>query len=136
MSFSSSTGQLSGTPGSQDVGIYPNIRISVSDGEFTAQLPAFDLTVTAPQPVTGSATLSWTPPTQRMDGSALTSISGYKLYYGRNADNLEQIINAGSGVTSYFIDNLEQGTWYFAVSALDGAGTEGATTATVSKIIP
>jgi hypothetical protein len=48
MSFNTSTGRLSGTPTSSNVGVYQNIRISVSDGQATAQLPAFTLTVTSP----------------------------------------------------------------------------------------
>ena len=43
-------------------------------------LPAFSITVT--QVGLGSMSLSWTPPTQNTDGSALTDLAGYKLYYG------------------------------------------------------
>jgi hypothetical protein len=136
MSFSSSTGRLSGTPTSAHVGVYSNIRISVSDGQATTSLAAFSLTVTEPQPSTGSATVSWTAPTERTDGTPLTSISGFKLYYGRNSSNLEQVVNLGSGITTYHVENLEQGTWYFAVSAIDGDGIESARSSMVSKTIP
>ena len=44
-SFSSSTGTLSGTPAETDVGASGNIVISVSDGEASASLPAFSITV-------------------------------------------------------------------------------------------
>ena len=44
-SFSTSTGTLSGTPGSSDAGSYENIRISVSDGSASATLGAFSITV-------------------------------------------------------------------------------------------
>ncbi len=72
-SFSSSTGQLSGTPGTSSVGTYPNIVIAVSDGTRTASLPAFSIQVLAaasaattppPPPV-----ISGTPPTSVMVGS-------------------------------------------------------------------
>ncbi|WP_348730791.1 Ig-like domain-containing protein [Rheinheimera texasensis] len=43
--FSSSTGTLSGTPAETDVGTSGNIVISVSDGEASASLPAFSITV-------------------------------------------------------------------------------------------
>src|SRR5262245_55262692 len=39
--FSTTTGQLSGTPGSSNVGTFSNIVISVSDGKVSASLPAF-----------------------------------------------------------------------------------------------
>jgi hypothetical protein len=122
LSFNSSTGRLSGTPGSSRVGTYSNIRISVSDGQATTSLPAFSLTVTGPSPATGSASLRWQPPTQRVDGTPLTSIGGYTLYYGRNPSNLEQSISLGNSVTEYQVNNLGQGNWYFAVSASDSNG--------------
>ncbi len=45
--FSSSTGQLSGTPQPGDDGTYTNIAITVSDSVSTASLPAFSITVIA-----------------------------------------------------------------------------------------
>src|SRR4029077_15101773 len=60
-SFSASTGQLSGTPASANVGSYSNIVISVSDGTLGASLAAFSISVTAaappPPPVAGSVPL-------------------------------------------------------------------------------
>src|SRR5205085_5676764 len=46
--FSSGTGELSGTPATTDVGTYANIEISVSDGTSKVALPAFSLADTAP----------------------------------------------------------------------------------------
>jgi hypothetical protein len=43
--FSSSTGQLSGTPQAGDEGAYTNIAITVSDNVETASLPAFSISV-------------------------------------------------------------------------------------------
>jgi hypothetical protein len=136
LSFNSATGRLSGTPSSAHVGTHSDIRISVSDGQATAQLPAFSLTVTAPIPATGSASLRWQPPTQRVDGTPLTSIGGYKLYYGLNQSNLDQVINLGNSVTEYQVNNLAQGTWYFGVSAVDSVGVESGLSGMVSKTIP
>src|SRR5437879_11603895 len=49
-SFSTSTGQLSGTPAAANVGTYSNLVISVSDGTSSAALPAFAIAVTAAAP--------------------------------------------------------------------------------------
>jgi hypothetical protein len=46
-SFDTTTGSLSGAPTNADDGTYGNIVISVSDGELSASLPAFSITVTA-----------------------------------------------------------------------------------------
>ncbi len=53
-SFDSSTGQLRGTPPSASIGIFANIEISVSDGQTTATLPAFSITVLAPLTISGT----------------------------------------------------------------------------------
>ena len=45
--FSTSTGTLAGVPSSADVGNYPNIVISVTNGDTPAALPAFSIAVTA-----------------------------------------------------------------------------------------
>ncbi len=45
--FNSSTGEISGTPTSSNVGITGDITISASDGSATASLPAFKIDVTA-----------------------------------------------------------------------------------------
>ncbi len=43
--FSGSTGTLAGQPGPGDVGVYPNITITVSDGIASATIPPFSITV-------------------------------------------------------------------------------------------
>ena len=121
--FDPATGQLSGTPASSDAGTYSNIVISVSDGQLTASLPAFSIGVQ--QVSSGSATLSWQPPTARTDGSALTNLAGYKIHYGTAPGSFTQTITiANPGITSAVIENLPAGTWYFAATAYDTAGLE------------
>jgi hypothetical protein len=74
-----------------------------------------------------TAIVSWTPPVQRTDGSALTDLAGYRVYYGKGLNSLTQIIDiTNAGQTSQFIDNLDTGTWYFAVTAytMDGLESE------------
>ncbi len=60
--FNTTTGKLSGTPSSANVGTYSNIVISVSDGTSTASLPAFSITVRAATN-NRAPTISGTPPT-------------------------------------------------------------------------
>jgi hypothetical protein len=133
-SFNQSNGTLSGTPAAGDVGTTSGIVIRVSDGRGgTAALASFNLTVTAV--ATGSATLSWTPPTENTDGSALT-LAGYRIYYGTSSSNLDQMKQiANPGVTSGTVDNLTQATWYFSVRAYSSTGVESTGTTPVSKTI-
>ena len=78
--FSSSTGQLSGTPGTANVGTTSNIVITVSDGLLSATLAAFNIEVTAPAsnptnpppstPTNTAPTISGTPATTVVAGAA------------------------------------------------------------------
>jgi hypothetical protein len=131
-SFDTSTGRLSGTPNA--AGSYGPITITVSDGQAHDSLAPFTLQVA--EPSLGSATVSWTPPTQRTDGSALTNLAGYKVFYGKNSSSFTHIVDVkNAGQTSHFVENLDSGTWYFAVSAYDSEGLESAKSATASKTI-
>jgi chitodextrinase len=128
------TGVLSGTPGAGDVGLSEGIVITVSDGTTYASLPAFSLEVV--QAATGSATVSWLPPTQRTDGSALTNLGGYHIRYGTSPTALTETITLnGTGLTSYTVEGLTPGNWYFGVSAFDTADMESALSNIGSKSI-
>lgn len=138
-SFSIATGQLSGTPGSGDVGTDANIIITVSDGTTSAALAPFTITVAAapsPPQTLGTATLSWTAPTQNTDGSPITNLSGYVISYGTSATSLSQTVSiTNPATTTYTIQNLGSGTWYFAVASESAAGEQSALSSVVSKTI-
>ena len=73
-----------------------------------------------------SAELSWQAPTQNTDGSTLTNISGYHIHVGTDPNALGTIIDVtNASATSYIVNNLLPGTWYFGVSAYSTAGVEG-----------
>jgi len=135
-SFSTSTGKLSGTPTAAQVGSYASIGIKVSDGKATASLAAFAINVVAAGASTGSATLSWTPPTQNTDGSTLSNLSGYRIYYGTSSSALNQTVQvSGAGMNRYVIGDLTGGTYYFAVKSVTSSGTESALSNIASKTI-
>jgi len=122
-SFSTSTGLLSGTPALTDIATFSNIIISVSDGTASASLPAFSLSVL--QAATGSALISWTAPTTNTDGTTLTNLASYRVLYGRAANSLDQVSPVSNpGVTSYTVESLATGNWYFAVVAVNANGAE------------
>jgi hypothetical protein len=137
--FSTSTGRLSGTPSSSHVGTYSNIKISVSDGKSSASLPAFSITVkaaTTTAPSTGAATLSWTPPTRNTDGSTLTNLAGYRIYYGTSSGALTKTITVNSaGIASYVVSDLSPATYYFAITAFNSSGAESPRSAVVTKVV-
>jgi hypothetical protein len=148
-SFNATTGLLSGTPAATSVGRYANIVITAYDGYSKAVLPAFSILVEragtnplAPpstgsgttQTATGSATLSWTPPTENSNGSVLTDLAGYHIYYGTSAALGQSVTLANPGLTRYVLTGLVQTTWYFAMTAYDSAGRESDRTAVASLV--
>ena len=132
--FNMSTGELAGTPNSANVGTDQGIVISVSDGVATAALPAFSISVT--QYSTGSVTLSWLPPTTNTNGTPLTNLAGYRIYYGTNASSLTQSVQVTNpGIASYVIGNLSPATWYFSLVSYNSANIESPFSQVVSKTI-
>ena len=89
-----------------------------------------------PKPSTGTATLDWTPPTQNSDGSVLTNLAGYTVYYGTSPGNLTQSVKVSNpGLTAYTLSNLQAGTWYFAVTSYSSAGVESTRSGVISAKI-
>ena len=129
--FSTATGALTGTPGSADAGVYSNIVISASNGSTSASLAAFSITVT-----TGSATLSWSRPTENTNGTAITDLAGYTIYYGTSLATMTQTVQVPNpSAISYTVGNLPKGTYYFAVAAYETSGTQSAESTVGSKTI-
>jgi len=74
---------------------------------------------------TGSLVLSWEAPTLNIDGSSLTDLSGYKVYYGQVSGNYTESVDIGN-LASANISNLTAGTWCFVTTAYDVSGNESA----------
>ena len=92
------------------------------------------VTVTAAEP--GTATLSWVAPSTNTDGTAVTTLTGYTIYYGPSGGSLTQsIVVSGASTASYEITSLASGTWYFAVAADAVDGTQSAMSDLGSKSI-
>jgi hypothetical protein len=135
--FDTATGQLSGTPTSSQVGKYAGVAISVTDGTKSASLPAFTITVnTAAAAAVSGVTLSWQPPTENADGTALLNLQGYTLHYGTTSQSYSSSIKiANPGLTTYVVQNLTPGTYYFAIDAYNSSGVESALSGEVSTMV-
>ena len=136
--FDPATGELSGTPPAGTTGTYTDIAIFVSDGDLKTALPPFSIEVTTSSATasTSSATLSWSAPTQNEDGSPLTDLAGYRIYYGTSAGDLSKRIDVGNpATTSTVVQDLTPGTWFFAISAYTQTGVESSRSQVASKVI-
>lgn len=124
LSMNTATGRISGTP--TIAGTYANIVVRVTDtSSASGSLAAFTITVAATS--SGTATLTWTVPTQNTDGSSLTDLTGYKIYYGTSPSTLTSSVSvAGGSTTTTTINGLNTGTtYYFAIASISSSAGEG-----------
>jgi predicted small secreted protein len=83
-----------------------------------------------------SVEVSWSAPTANTDGSALTNLAGYRVYYGTAPNTLNQSLDVPSaGANEFIVGGLQVGTWYFAVVAYTNTGLESTHSSVVSKSI-
>jgi Putative Ig domain len=133
-SFDTTSGALSGAPGASDVGTYANIVISAADGSANASLAAFSITVT--DVTSGTATVSWTIPTTNSDGTPLTNLGGFRIYYGTAPDSMTKVAQiANPSVSTHAVTNLAPATWYFGIKAYTSSGVESTISNIANKAI-
>lgn len=93
-----------------------------------------------PEPVTGTASLSWQAPLTRANGESLSmgEIDSYVVRYGTEEDVVamqnEVIIDDGQ-VMEFEIADLSEGIWYFAIQTVDVNGLASSWSGAVSKTI-
>jgi hypothetical protein len=124
--FDSSSGALSGIPQTHDEGTTGHIVISASNDTTSTAMAPFVIKVTAPESnssASGAVLLSWQAPTENVDGSPVSNLAGYHIYYGKTADDLTSTVTvSGANNTSYVVKGLEEGAYYFSVVAFNTAG--------------
>jgi hypothetical protein len=85
---------------------------------------------------TGSATLTWSPPSKNQDGTPVGDIAGYCIYYGTKATQLDHVVKIPNpGLNSFEIKDLPAGTYYFSMTAYTSAGISGLASPLVTKTI-
>jgi hypothetical protein len=83
-----------------------------------------------------TAALSWAVPSVNTDGTTLTDLAGYRIYYGTDAAALNSVVQIiGASTTAYVVSNLSHGTYYFTIKAYNTAGSESNATGIVSAMI-
>jgi len=89
-----------------------------------------------PPPSVGAATVEWLAPETATDGSTLTNLAGYRIYYGTDVTRMTRKIEVkNAGVLTYVIEGLTPATYYFAVTAINVHGQESARSNAGRKII-
>ncbi len=89
-----------------------------------------------------NASLTWTPPTTRMNGSTLfdSDIASYKVYYGTTISgpypNIVPVAKSACTPSCVAtITGLSSGTYYFVVTVIDTAAYESGYSTEVVKVI-
>jgi hypothetical protein len=104
------------------------------DEEKTASIPAGSSSpppAPAPDPAppptaqARAATLEWTAPTTQTNGATLADLAGYRIHYGLAANALNQTIEIKNpSVSTYVVEGLAPGTYYFAITAFSSRNLE------------
>lgn len=114
--------------------------ISGCSGEGAFSVPSDS---TGPVGGTGVVALSWESPMTNTDGSCISDMAGYRVFYGNSSGNylyqktvpVETLSCTATGAATscgsvetctYSVDSLSQGQWYFAVSSYGSSGTNSA----------
>jgi len=85
---------------------------------------------------TGSATVNWTPPTTNTDGTRLTNLAAFRVYYGTSSTSLTRVSEVNDiSSTSTTINALSPATWYFKVRAVNANQVESADSNVSSKVV-
>ena len=130
---SGSAATASTGPSSQtgSVGSGGSVVATPSDGNSGSQTGAGSQTGTGSNGSTGGSptaktvNLQWQAPTENSDGTPLTDLKGYKIHYGTESQTYTGEISVDNPtVTTYLVDALGTGKYYFAVTAYNKSGTE------------
>lgn len=84
---------------------------------------------------TGTATLSWTPPSANEDGSTPVNLNGFNVYLGNSQASLQPVANVSANATSYTVNSLPSGVFYFAITAVSTSGMESVYSNVATKTI-
>jgi hypothetical protein len=83
-----------------------------------------------------TAHLTWAAPTLNSNGTDLTNLAGYTVYYGTSPNAMTSMatVNDPTAV-SFTVSNLAHGTWYFTVSAYNSDGQASGLSATATATL-
>ena len=126
-----STGSIASTA---DVQTTTTIRGALQTAPDSRNVPYSALSVNDNSE--GTALVSWSAPLVNEDGSMLTDLTGFNVYYGQDPGNLDHTYQLDCGWCLWHLfGDLGPGTWYFAVKAYNRDGIEGSSSGMANKTI-
>ncbi|MAD89651.1 MAG: hypothetical protein CMK64_08115 [Pseudoalteromonas sp.] len=131
--FDSATGQLSGVPSRGDVGVFENIIISVSDGELTASLSAFNINVAYVNaaPIANAMSISLDEDTSTSQNFSATDSDGDNLSVSIISQSQQGTVVVQGTSFTYTPEANFNGSDSFTYSVSDGALTSAEKTVSI-----
>ena len=85
--------------------------------------------------VVGELSLNWVAPTENVDGTPLTDLASYRIYYGLfSRSYTDQVAVNNSAATSFSVA-VPGGTYYVAMTAIDGEGNESGYSNEIQRVV-
>ena len=107
-------------------------------GSGTINMQAAALSqATVLQPTTKSTILTWQPPALNSDGTPLTDLAAFKVYWGTSQGSYSQSTKiSNAAARTYTVAGLTKGTWYVVVTALNAPGIQSPYSNVWSTTVP
>ena len=103
----------------------------------TAGAGSINMQAAAVSQAASSTILTWAAPALNSDGSPLTDLAAFKVYWGTTLGKYAQSAKLSNVATrKYTVGGLTTGTWYFVVTALNANGDESPYSNVWSKTVP
>ena len=110
------------------------LRVTYSQ---TAGTGSINMQAAALSQAASSTILTWAAPALNSDGSPLTDLAAFKVYWGTTQGAYSQSTKIASATArTYTVNGLTTGKWYFVVTALNSTGDESPYSSVWSKTIP
>jgi hypothetical protein len=85
--------------------------------------------------VNGSVALHWRPPTRNADGTPLTSLAAYRIYFGSQSRNYSDHVEVRAPASTFSLA-LPSGDYYLAMTAIGADGDESGYSNEVLRLVP
>ena len=70
-------------------------------------------------------TLSWVAPTENSDGTPLTDLAGYNIYFGLSqGDHSNRVHINNPSISTYMVENLLPDTYYVVATSFNSLNVE------------
>ena len=86
--------------------------------------------------VLGELNISWVQPSENVDGSPLTDLASYRIYYGSVSRNYSDSIDVADAVATSHVFTALSGDYFVTMTALDLEGNESAYSNEILRSVP